>query len=168
MKSPYLAKTLLLLGLFLWGFSEWNIINSDASLQNSVEVFDYDFGDQKTFPRDYKMIVDWGNQQFVYGSGQRIVRFTKQSSWTYDMSWIPFFKSYQQKIRWKVEGLAFDRQPIEVKLKSKRFGFVSRAEMLKDSRTKASKALLKSFQERTFYQIPFLNRKTNPIFNKCF
>lgn len=168
MKAPYLAQTLLILGLLTWGFSELNILNGDAEIKQEVEVFDHDFGDKKLFSTDYKVIVDWGNQKFIYGSGRQIIRLKKRSSWTYDMSWIPFFKSYQQRIEWDVEGLAFDRAPLELKLKSKRFGFVSRSEMLRKNREAASKALIKSFQSQTFYQIPFRNIKTNVIFNRCF
>jgi len=167
MKSSELAKTLLIVGLLTWGLSENNVINADIQLQNKIESFDYDLGNQKVFPSDYKIIIDWGKQQFVYGTGNNIITMKKSSSFTYDMSWIPFFKTYNSQSIWEIEGLQFKRSPIRVKYKAKRYGFISRSEMIKNMRKEISQELIKSFNTQTFYHSPFLYQKSNLIFSKC-
>ncbi|MEM8524237.1 MAG: hypothetical protein AAGG68_06325 [Bacteroidota bacterium] len=167
MKSPYLAKTLLLLGLITWGLSENNLINGDVSLKNEIEVFDHDLGDHKLFPHTYKLVVDWGNQKFTYGTGCQTITLKPNSKITYDLSWSPFFKNYYQSSIWTVEGLNFERAPIDLKMNIKRYGLVSRSEMRSEMRLEATRQLLKTFQSQTFYDSPFLNTKSRFIFSRC-
>jgi len=167
MKSPYLAKALLLIGLIAWGVSENNLINASVDIQNKVEAFDHDFGEKKLFPQEYKVVVDWGNQKYTYGSGQQTITLKPTHSLTYDLSWVPFFKNYYQSTTWIVEGINFDRAPIELKMKIKRYGFISRSEMRAEMRKEATYQILKSFQSQTFYHFPFFNRESRFIFSKC-
>jgi len=167
MKSPYLAKALLLIGLVAWGLSENNLINASVDLKSEIDVFDRDLGDHKLFPSTYKVVVDWGNQRYTYGTGNQTITLKRGSSLTYDLSWVPFFKNYYQSATWTVEGTEFDRAPIELKMKVKRYGFLSRSEMRSEMRMEATYQLLESFQAQTFYHFPFFNRKSRFIFSKC-
>ena len=83
------------------------------------------------------------------------------------MSWAPFFKNYYQSSTWIVEGTKFDRAPIDLEMKVKRYGLLSRSEMRSEMRMEATRQLLKAFQSQTFYDSPFLNRKSSFIFSKC-
>jgi hypothetical protein len=168
MNSPYLAKILLVVGLFIWGASEWNVLNSAAQLKNDVEVFDHDFGDDKLFPEQYRVVVDWGDQQYIYGKGHKEIILRRKSSWTYDLSWIPFFKSYRQRSVWSVSGVPFSRSSIDLKINQTAYGFVSRKDVISQSRERASKRLIRSFREQSFYPDRFLNVKKNSIFRRCF
>ncbi|MEM1325299.1 MAG: hypothetical protein AAGI23_05060 [Bacteroidota bacterium] len=168
MNSPYLAKILLVVGLLIWGASEWNLLNSAAQLKSDVEVFDRDFGDDKLFPQQYRVVVDWGDQQFIYGEGREEIVLKRKSSWTYDLSWIPFFKSYKQRSEWSVSGVPFNRASIDLKIDQKTYGFVSRKDIIAQSRERASKQLIRSFRDQSFYANPLLDFKKSRIFRKCF
>ncbi|MEL6720854.1 MAG: hypothetical protein AAFP82_19275, partial [Bacteroidota bacterium] len=155
------------IGLIAWGLSENNFINASVDLKNEVETFDHDLGDHKLFPKEYKVIVDWGKQKFIYGSGNQTITLKRNSSITYDLSWVPFFKNYYQNATWEVAGTDFDRAPIELKIKSKRYGFLSRSEMQSELRQKATKQLLRSLQAQTFYHFPNFSKESPLIFSKC-
>lgn len=168
MNSSYLAKILLVSGLFIWGASEWNLLNTEARIQRHVEVFDHDYGDDRMFSEEYRVVVDWGDQQYVYGNGYKEITLKRSSSWTYDLSWVPFFKSYRQKSVWTAKGTPFHREPIDLTVKYASYGFVSRSDVISAARMRASKRLIQSFQEQSFYESPFFRIKKNRIFSGCF
>lgn len=168
MNSSYFAKILLIAGLVVWGASEWNLLNTEAKIQRHVEVFDHDYGDDQMFSDEYRVVVDWGDQQYVYGNGAKEIILKRSSSWTYDLSWVPFFKSYRQKSVWTAEGIPFPREDMDLTVKYASYGFVSRSDVISSARMRASKQLISSFKEQSFYDLPFLNVKKSRIFRKCF
>ncbi|NJK82948.1 MAG: hypothetical protein HC912_03165 [Saprospiraceae bacterium] len=58
---------------------------------------------------------------------------------TFDLSWVPFFKHYYTKGEWKVEGFPYERENLEAKYSVKKFGLLSRKDVIFDAQKAISK-----------------------------
>ncbi len=148
------AKVMLILGLLVWAVAEANLLNAPIKLSESVNVFDYDFGDYKLYPAQCQIVVDWGNAKYYYGEGEHKVHLKRTSQTTVDLSWIPFFKHYYTTSEWKVEGFPYERENLEAKYSVKKVGLISRKEVIFEAREATSKKLIRSFMSQSFYNNP--------------
>ncbi len=145
------AKAMLLIGMTTWALCELDIFNAPIKLAEKSNVFDHDLGDQKLFGDQYKVVVDWGNTEFVYGNGEQLIELKRMKYETFDLSWIPFFKHYSTEGEWRIEGFPSNRKHIEADYSVKKFGLVSRRDVISSARAQVSKRLLKAFTEQSFY-----------------
>lgn len=163
MHTLNMAKAMLISGLLIWAIAESNLLNAPIKLSESVDVFDYDFGDYKLYPAQCQIIVDWGNTKYYYGEGEYQLNLKRVSHNTFDLSWVPFFKHYYTKSEWKVEGFPYQRENLEVKYSVKNFGLISRKDIIFDAREAISKKLIRSFLNQNFY-----NNRLNELEVKSF
>ncbi len=145
------AKVLLISGLLIWAVAESNLLNAPIKLTESVDVFDYDFGDYKLYPAHCQIIVDWGGTKYYYGEGKYQINLKRISYTTFDLSWMPFFKHYYTESEWKVEGFPYERENLEAKYSVKKFGLVSRKDVIFDAQKAISKKLIRSFVAQNLY-----------------
>lgn len=166
MKGKILAKILLLVFITLWGCSEWNVINANFTFGSKLDVFDKDFGDRKVFLDDYSIAVNWENQKHCYTeSAEEELVLQKVKSFVVDMSWVPFFKHYHIKSTWQVAGFPDERKPIEVSYTVKKFGLVSRNDVMNEVQQKISEGLVAELKSQSFYAPDLKNFQIRPIFN---
>jgi hypothetical protein len=145
------AKAILILGLLFWAVAESNLLNAPIKISESVNVFDYDFGDYKLYPAQCQITVDWGNTKYYYGEGEHKVNLKRTSQITFDLSWVPFFKHYYTKSEWKVEGFPHERENLEAKYSVKKIGLISRKDVIFEAQEATSKKLIRSFMNQSFY-----------------
>lgn len=174
MKFSNYAKALLLIGLSTWSLCELDVFNLPLQLAEKNKVFDYDFGDHKLHKDQYKIIVDWGKTEYIYGNGDKLIQLKRVKYNTFDLSWVPFFKHYKTEGEWRVEGFPIEREHIEANYSVKKFGFVSRKDVLTHAQEKVSKKILKAFSEQSFYDDPMqdvqikLGVDFDKLRSKCF